>query len=149
MGQKKDSKVKLFRPVHIDLQCVLFFKTHSTIDPVDLVHRICTEIVANTKIRRMKYVNRLTPTTIFGKANEKGLEDLSSDVLGKYFNLITPKEEGEEGSDNNPLTNGTAQDSVNHSVSAIFLLPTIRRSCRTAHTYILHSTQTRRHRRLC
>ncbi|KAG0647385.1 tRNA acetyltransferase TAN1, partial [Hyphodiscus hymeniophilus] len=52
---------KLFSPVHLDLECVLFFKTRAPIDPVDFVHRICKEI--------------------------KGLEEVGKTVLGAQFLL--------------------------------------------------------------
>lgn len=84
----KNASKKLFSPVHLDLQCVLFFKTRSPIDPVGFVHRICEEIVSKPGIRRMKYVNRLTPMTMIGKATEKGLEDIGREVLGASFNLV-------------------------------------------------------------
>ncbi|PBP23101.1 26S protease regulatory subunit 6B, partial [Diplocarpon rosae] len=83
----KQSNDKLFSPVHLDIPCVLFFRTRKPIDPIDFVHRICKEIVANPGVRRMKYVNRLTPMTLMAKASEKGLEDLARTVLQEHFNL--------------------------------------------------------------
>jgi tRNA acetyltransferase TAN1 len=38
-------------------------------------------------MRRMRYVNRLTPVTLVGKANEKGLEELGKAVLSHHFQL--------------------------------------------------------------
>ncbi|KAF8866085.1 hypothetical protein BDZ45DRAFT_700739 [Acephala macrosclerotiorum] len=99
MDKKQDKSTKLFTPVHVDLACVLFFKTQPTINPVDLVHRICKEVASNPKIRRMRYVNRLTPMTVIGKATEKGLDEVSKLVLSKYFNLNVQKDEGEAGGD--------------------------------------------------
>jgi tRNA acetyltransferase TAN1 len=78
---------KLFSPVRIDLPCVLFFKTRPPIDPVDFVQRICEEIVKKPGMRRMRYVNRLTPVALVGKANEKGLEELGKAVLSHHFQL--------------------------------------------------------------
>ncbi|CAL3971838.1 unnamed protein product [Diplocarpon coronariae] len=86
MDSKQNNK-KLFSPVHLDIPCVLFFKTRQPIDPIDFVHRICEEIVAKPGVRRMKYVNRLTPMTLMAKASEKGLEDLASTVLQEHFIL--------------------------------------------------------------
>lgn len=90
---------KLFSPVHLEVECVLFFKVQSPIDPVDFVHRICKEIVSKPDIRRMRYVNRLTPVTIIGKATEKGLEEVGKTVLGAHFQLSgnERKEESGEG----------------------------------------------------
>jgi tRNA acetyltransferase TAN1 len=91
----KKGLAKMFSPVHLDLECVLFFKTQPPIDPVDFVHRICTEVVSKSDIRRMRYVQRLTPVTIIGKATDKGLEDVGKTVLGAHFQLSG--EEGKEG----------------------------------------------------
>ncbi|KUJ10632.1 uncharacterized protein LY89DRAFT_596078, partial [Mollisia scopiformis] len=125
MDQKKDGNTELFTQIHMDLQCVLFFKTRSGIDPVDFAHKICEEIVANPKIRRMRYINRLTPMTLFGKATEKGLEDLSKSVLGNYFKLNTQNGEGNNSSEDNQSlpTNETSQDHANYSYA---IRPTIR-----------------------
>ncbi|PVH89009.1 hypothetical protein DL98DRAFT_508842 [Cadophora sp. DSE1049] len=83
----KSSTTKLFSPVHLDIPCVLFFKTGLSIEPVHFVHRICKEAVEKPGVRRMKYVNRLTPMTLMAKATEKGLQDLGSTVLQKHFHM--------------------------------------------------------------
>lgn len=84
---KMGSSAPLFAPVWLDLQCVLFFKTRPPIDPVDFVHKICDEVATTQGIRRMRYVNRLSPMTLIGKATEKGLEETGRAVLGTHFNL--------------------------------------------------------------
>lgn len=84
---------RLFEYVHLDLPCLLFFKTRAPVDPVDLVHRICKEVVANPDIRKMKYINRLSPVSVIVKANEKGLEELASIVLAKHFQLSESENE--------------------------------------------------------
>jgi tRNA acetyltransferase TAN1 len=94
MGKEK-KQTALFSPVRLDLQCVLFFKTRHPIDPVDFVHRICTEVVSNPTTRRMRYVNRLTPVSLIGKATEKGIEEVTRSVLSGHFNLSAIKTEGE------------------------------------------------------
>ena len=101
MGNKQNHE-KLITPVRLDVQCVLFFKVRPPIDPVDFVHRICMEAVSSPGIRRMRYINRLTPMTLIGKATEKGLEEIGAAVLKEHFNLRespeTPiEEEGSEG----------------------------------------------------
>ncbi|KAH9210106.1 hypothetical protein DL95DRAFT_371394 [Leptodontidium sp. 2 PMI_412] len=94
----KQSTTKLFSPVHLDIPCVLFFKTNSLIEPIDFVHRICKEIVATPGVRKMKYVNRLTPMTLIAKATEKGLQELGSTVLQKHFNMAADIDEEESTS---------------------------------------------------
>ncbi|KAH7369887.1 hypothetical protein BKA65DRAFT_7169 [Rhexocercosporidium sp. MPI-PUGE-AT-0058] len=89
----KQSVTKLFSPVHLDIPCVLFFKTNPLIEPIDFVHRICKEVVATPSVRKMKYVNRLTPMTLIAKATEKGLQELESTVLRKHFNMAPDVDE--------------------------------------------------------
>ena len=95
--RKKDPK--LFSPVHINAPCVLFFKTRSPIDPADFVHRICEEVVSKPGVRRMRYVNRLTPMTIMGRATEVGLAEVGKTVLGKYFQLSGENGKQADGAD--------------------------------------------------
>lgn len=88
-------KEKLFTNVHLDgLQCVLFFKTKAPVEPVSFVHRVCTEVAKNPKRRQSRFVNRLTPMTLMGRASEKGLQEVGRAVLGEHFDL---NPEGEEG----------------------------------------------------
>jgi tRNA acetyltransferase TAN1 len=104
---------KMFSPVHLDPECVLFFKTRSPVDPVDFIHRICKEAASKPDIRRMRYVNRLTPVTIVGKATEKGLEEVGKTVLGAHFRLSG--EEEKEAKEEEP------QNRTPYSVSTISL----------------------------
>ena len=84
----KQDPVKLFTPVYLDLQCVLFFKTRPPIIPVDFVRRICEDAGNNRAKTRVRFVNRLTPMTMTAKATEKGLEDMGKLVLGAHFQLV-------------------------------------------------------------
>jgi tRNA acetyltransferase TAN1 len=83
----KQGSAKLFTPVYLDLQCVLFFKTRPPIVPVDFVRRICEDARSDEIKKRVRFVNRLTPMTMIAKATEKGLEDVGKMVLGKHFQL--------------------------------------------------------------
>jgi tRNA acetyltransferase TAN1 len=96
--EDKKGKPKLFSTVRLDIECVLFVKIRPPIDPVDFVHRICKEVVSEPDSARTKYINRLTPMTLIGKATEKGLEDVAKTVLGEYFELAGNKtvEESED-----------------------------------------------------
>jgi len=84
---ERKKEPKMFSPVHINAPCVLFFKTRDPIDPADFVHRICKEVVTTPGVRRLKYVNRLTPMTLMGRATENGLDEVGKAVLGKCFQL--------------------------------------------------------------
>lgn len=88
---KQKSAPKLFKHVHLDIPCVMFFKTRSPINPVDFVQRIIQEVVEKPDIRKMRYINRLTPTTLIGKATEKSLDDLLQRLLPEHFQLAKPE----------------------------------------------------------
>ena len=114
---KSKGQAKLFSPVHLDLPCVLFFKTRPPIDPVDFVHRICEEVVSTPGIRRMKYINRMTPVTLIGKATEKGLGELGKTILGQHFNLREDPEivAGIDGNEDEEKSQTIASHSVSRS----------------------------------
>ena len=126
MGTRHNSK-QIFTPVRIDLECVLFFKTKPPINPVDFVHRICDEIVSTPGIRRMRFVNRLSPVSLVAKATEKGLEELGKTVLRQHFRLASSDSRDEIKEDGNK----TAKKGAPDSVSSI--------SNKTAHNSILRS----------
>src|SRR5208282_4952952 len=84
----KQGLAKLFTPVYLDLQCVLFFKTRLPVIPVDFVRRICEDASHNVAKKKVRFVNRLTPMTMIAKATEKGLEELGKLVLGEHFQLV-------------------------------------------------------------
>lgn len=88
MTENKD-KPRLFSSVRIDIECVLFFKVQPPIDPVEFVHRICLEIASKPETRLTRYVNRITPMALIGKATEKGLAEVASTVLREHFQLQT------------------------------------------------------------
>lgn len=88
-------KPKLFQPVFLDVQCVLFFKISKEIDPVDFCKRIAEEAVENPKGRKHRFLNRLSPMSKMGKATEDGLKETARDVLSKIFRLA--EDESEEG----------------------------------------------------
>lgn len=73
----------------------MFFKILPSLDPVDFVRRICQEVVEKPDIRRMRYINRLTPMTLMTKASEKGLEELVKTVLPEHFQLAEAEVDGE------------------------------------------------------
>lgn len=66
---------------------MLFFKTIPPVMPVEFIHRICEDVRGNPQKRRTKFVNRLTPMTMMGKATEKGLEEVGEAVLREHFQL--------------------------------------------------------------
>ncbi|MCJ1470856.1 hypothetical protein MMC07_009503 [Pseudocyphellaria aurata] len=84
-GMRRARQEGLFRPVKIDIACVLFFKTRPPIDPVSLVRRICCDARESSGSKNHRWIRRLTPMTRMGKATEKGLDEVSKAVLGPVF----------------------------------------------------------------
>ncbi|KAH0556491.1 hypothetical protein GP486_005610 [Trichoglossum hirsutum] len=88
--QKEISKIQklknenLFDPIRVDVKCVLFFKTRAPIEPVGFVHRICTDAFSSG-CKQSRWVKRLTPMTLIGKATEKGLDEVAKSVLVPHF----------------------------------------------------------------
>lgn len=93
----QQNQPKLFRTVKLDIPCVLFIKTRPPINPVHFVHRICQEVVSTPGIRKMRYVNRLTPMTLMGKATEKGLDEVAKTVLDEHFHLHEKSDRNNKG----------------------------------------------------
>lgn len=90
-----------FQPVFLDVPCVLFFKTHTPVNPAEFVERMCLEIAENAKAgvpSKTRFANRLTPMSLMGKASYNGLKDVARKVLFEHFKLADDKakEEAQE-----------------------------------------------------
>lgn len=101
----KPTKVKLFTPIRLDLQCgqwllhsspsrrtqladlstVVFFKTIAPVDPVALVKKICQDATDEPLRKRTRFVKRLSPMTLMGRASEEGLDKVTREVLAPHF----------------------------------------------------------------
>ena len=84
MNFKATKKEALFQSVKMDIQCVLFFKTRPPIEPVSFVHTICRD-AAQGATQRARFIKRLSPMTMMGKATEDGLAKVADAVLGPVF----------------------------------------------------------------
>ncbi len=62
----------------------MFFKTRQPVEPVSFVHTICKDAAASG-LKRTRFVKRLTPMTIMGKATESGLAEVAKMVIAPYF----------------------------------------------------------------
>ncbi|KAL9067524.1 MAG: hypothetical protein Q9157_006787 [Trypethelium eluteriae] len=82
---QKPSAAPLFHPVRVEMECVVFFKTRPPIEPVSLVHEICSDAAAASMLKRTRFVKRLSPVTLTGKATKMDLERLSKEVLAPHF----------------------------------------------------------------
>ncbi|KAK7202890.1 hypothetical protein BZA70DRAFT_284238 [Myxozyma melibiosi] len=87
---KKADKVKLFTPLDLGCECVIFFRTKKPVDPVSFVHKICSEaLTSGTKSTR--YTLRLSPVSLTASANEDELKKLALKVLEPHFHAKDQK----------------------------------------------------------
>lgn len=66
---------------------VLFFKTQQPVDPVSVVHQICEDALSSPSPKKSRFIQRLTPVSLMGRASEVGLEELATKVLAPHFHL--------------------------------------------------------------
>jgi tRNA acetyltransferase TAN1 len=99
-GGDNDNNSNRMTPVKMNVDCLLFVKTHPPVDPVAFVRRICEDAKRCEEIpglMRCRYVNRLTPVSVMGKATEAGLVEVAREVLGGLFDLSGKRAGGGEG----------------------------------------------------
>ncbi|TGZ81196.1 hypothetical protein EX30DRAFT_306517 [Ascodesmis nigricans] len=89
-GEGKKKKDKKIASVKIDADCVLFFRLKSPCDPVEMVTELCKS-AQTTGNRRMKFLSRLTPVELTGKATLESIEKVAATVLKPHFH------DGQEG----------------------------------------------------
>jgi tRNA acetyltransferase TAN1 len=79
--------------ITLDIPCVSFVRLSQSpipIDPVALVHKICTDAASNPSQKRSRYIKRLTPMSLMRKSLGGGLESLCSTVLPSNFGPAQP-----------------------------------------------------------
>lgn len=100
-GLHHPGSVQLFAPVRLDVQCgmflyiafetrltnatVVFMKTTTPVEPVAFIRRICEDAMNNSSRKRTRFVKRLTPMTLMGRASADGLEKVAQEVLAPHF----------------------------------------------------------------
>lgn len=97
--QKEISKIKsqagrrssgtLFSPVSTGIECLFFMKTKEPVEPVSFVRSICQDArdCPDPRLRKCRYINRLTPVTDTDKATDNGILRVASSVLVPWFAL--------------------------------------------------------------
>ncbi|KAJ5591125.1 hypothetical protein N7450_005097 [Penicillium hetheringtonii] len=86
MQPVKDKTKK--RPVEVtrlEMPCVLFARIDSSVDPVELVHRLCTEAQDNPQTKRSRYIKRMTPVVSIRKTLSVELEPFIKEMLRPHF----------------------------------------------------------------
>ncbi|KAK4179712.1 hypothetical protein QBC36DRAFT_63471 [Triangularia setosa] len=79
--------------LRMNVDCLMFVKTKPPIAPVAFVRRIVEDARSASETGQMKcrYVNRLTPVSVTGKATEQGLEAVAREALAPFFDLSGKK----------------------------------------------------------
>lgn len=84
-NMSKQTMEPLFTHIRLDTDCVVFFKTRPPVEPVSFVHAICAEAASSAERKQSRFVKRLTPMTVMGKATDKGLDEIIQQVLAPHF----------------------------------------------------------------
>ena len=74
--------------ITLDIPCVSFIRLSQTptpVEPVALVHKICTDAASASTTKRSRYIKRLTPMTLIKKSLGGGLESLCTAILPTHF----------------------------------------------------------------
>lgn len=109
-GKKREQRI--FHPMKMNVDCLLFFRVKAPVDPVELVRSICDDAKNSTDLTLFKcrFVNRLTPVTVIGKANESGLLKVARKTLSSCFKLSAPAKDGSEDGEKSDSESGPAEE---------------------------------------
>lgn len=101
------SKPRSMQPIRFDMPCgmcslshrarpkintwkVTFMRLDKSIDPVQLVHRLCTEAQANPTTKTSRWIQRMTPVTEIRKTLRVDLEAFAKEILAPHFHSGGP-----------------------------------------------------------
>ncbi|KAK3348088.1 hypothetical protein B0H65DRAFT_462367 [Neurospora tetraspora] len=126
--QKQEDDKALLKAMKLNIDCLLFVRTKSPIEPVEFVKRIVVDTKECTDIRKIKcrYLNRLTPMSVMGKATEQGLAETARQVLEEYFDLSGKKGEQKEEDGAEVKKEGENKEQKEYKPYTYAIRPTIR-----------------------
>ncbi|KAJ5727549.1 hypothetical protein N7493_005369 [Penicillium malachiteum] len=85
---------KKSRPVQamqLDIPCVIFARLNDkSVDPVELVHKLCLDARANPDKKQSRFIKRLTPITMIRKTLSVDLEAFAKEILKPHFHSGGP-----------------------------------------------------------
>jgi hypothetical protein len=89
------SSAETFTALKLNVDCLAFVKTTGPIEPDALVKRICQDakLCSSPKDIKVRYVNRLSPSTIIGRSSESGITETATRVLAPHFELARRRPE--------------------------------------------------------
>lgn len=63
----------------------MFFKTRPPLEPVSFVRKICEDAASSSGRKQSRFVKRLTPMTLMGKATWESMDEVAQQVLAPHF----------------------------------------------------------------
>lgn len=69
---------------------VTFVRLEKSIDPVELVHRLCADAHANPESKKSRWIKRMTPVTSARKTLSVDLESFAREILKPHFHSGGP-----------------------------------------------------------
>ncbi|CAG8886901.1 unnamed protein product [Penicillium egyptiacum] len=88
--QPSKDKTRQFQPVQIDMPCVVFMRLDPSIDPVQLVHRLCSEAHAHPETKKSRWIKRMHPVTSIRKTLSVDLAVFAKEILKPHFHSGGP-----------------------------------------------------------
>ena len=83
---KDERKKEILQPIDLNCECMIFFKTRRPIVPEKFVKRIIEDLSdPNDKLKRTRYIQRLTPITNSCSASMEQMIKLATEVLAPHF----------------------------------------------------------------
>ncbi|CAI7635705.1 unnamed protein product [Penicillium glandicola] len=88
--QPNKDKPRQFQPVQMDMPCVTFMRLDPSIDPVQLVHRLCSEAYAHPETKKSRWIKRMHPVTSIRKTLSVDLAAFAKEILKPHFHSGGP-----------------------------------------------------------
>lgn len=109
MGAKKPKTKQVFTPISTGLDCVFFMKLQKPAEPLEMITRICQDAkdCPDPRLRKVKYINRLTPIFDTDRATDKGIERVARTVMAPFFELKS--ESGEDAAEKAAASQGDGE----------------------------------------
>ncbi|KAJ5132851.1 hypothetical protein N7448_007009 [Penicillium atrosanguineum] len=97
--QTSKDKKRPFQGMQLEMPCVegranpstvIFLRLDKSIDPVSLVHRLCSEAQAHPDTKNSRWIKRMTPVSTLRKTLSVDLEAFAKEILKPHFHSGGP-----------------------------------------------------------